>query len=123
MGNHLSVRARCRAGTPRARVRRVALSTSFAAAWGIVLLAAAPTARAQDIRDGLVVHDVHGDNRTIHLRTDGHDIADHIGIVRRLMRPIVLPEVPAIRERQPEQHDHESIEDIPGAPGLASRVA
>ena len=74
-------------------------------------------------RDGLVVHDVHGDNRTMRLRTDGHDIADHIGIVRRLMRPIVLPEVPAIRERQPEQHDHESIEDIPGAPGLASRVA
>jgi hypothetical protein len=45
-----------------------AISTSFAAACGIVLLAAAPNAKAQNIHDGLVVH----------LTFDGN-VLDHSG--------------------------------------------
>jgi hypothetical protein len=73
--------------------------------------------------DGLVVHDVHSEDRAIDLRTDGDDIADHIRIIRRLMRAIVLPEVPAIRGHHPEEPEEETSEDIPGAPGLVSRAA
>jgi hypothetical protein len=73
--------------------------------------------------DGLVVHDVHCYHSAIHLRTDGHDIADNIGVIRRLMRAIVLPELPAIGGSSPEQHSQETIEGIPGAPGLASLSA
>src|SRR5438034_346839 len=73
--------------------------------------------------NGLVVHDVHGEDRAIDLRTDGYDIADNISIIRRLMRAVVLPELPAIGGCHPEEHYQETREHIPGAPGLASRSA
>jgi hypothetical protein len=45
----------------------------------------------------LMVCDVHSGDRAIHLGADGDNIADHVGVVRRDVRVIVLPELQAVR--------------------------
>src|SRR5215471_21089706 len=70
-------------------------------------------------RDWLVVHDVHSQNCAVDLGAERHDIAGDIGIVRRFVRAIVLPELPAVRDTKPEQHYQETVENIPSAEQLA----
>src|SRR5215468_5603196 len=62
---------------------------------------------------GLVVGNVHGKGGAIDLRTDRHNMPDHVGVVRRFMRLIVLPEVPAIWGTYPEQQHQQTVQGIP----------